>query len=105
MAEFLPRRASKDEGDGKVAPSARGILERLPAIWTMLTLAKWPDTGKRRQTSSLSVFVDAGVLKVSLNDKDGGQSCFVTGGTLDDCLEALERALQEDRTDWRKWKR
>ena len=53
--------------------------------------------------AALSVFVEAGWVKVALNDKDQRRSCYVSSETLSSCLEALELGLAGNTVDWRAW--
>lgn len=85
-----------------VLPS-EGVLARLPGVWEYLTQDKWEGGGKR-QPSTLSVFVDDGSVKASLNDRALSRSCFATGASLEACLLALEAMLQDESADWRGWK-
>lgn len=73
---------------------------------------KWPalcghlfdlkyDDGTERQTSTLMLLSELGVVKACLNDRDVSRSAWVSGRTVDECLEALESGLVADSLDWR----
>lgn len=90
-------------------PGYVGFCSDLHSLWpsvhdwlTMVT----DDRGVKRQTSSLSVFMDDGTFKAVLNDKDAGRSLFVSGRTLWAALDALEAHLVAGTGEWRKsqWK-
>lgn len=105
MGRFLgkrPEAVAKPSAEPAEAP--RGLLGKYPAIWEYLTLLVW-EGGKKRQPSTLSVFVEDGVIKVALNDRDLARSCYVSGASLEDALGALEKALESGEEGWRAWKR
>jgi len=72
----------------------------LPALAEHLILTNYED-GTHRQTSTLLIFVDAGVLKMCLSDREIGRSCFVTGRTFEEAFKALDDGLANDTVDWR----
>lgn len=86
------------QGGGMVA-SAFG--EGYPALWEYLTLAAWDD-GKPRQTATLTVFCEEGVVKLCLNDRDQDRSGWVSAATVETALERLDADLREDEVDWRR---
>jgi len=74
--------------------------------------SKWPilysylfdttyDDGSRRVPASLSFFVDKGILKVSLNDKDLRRVAFLAVEGPTAAFDKLEAALDIDGLDWR----
>lgn len=86
-----------------------GFDSDLHALWP--TVHDWltmvvDDRGVKRQTSSLSVFMDDGTFKAVLNDKDASRSLFVSGRTLWAALDSLEAHLVAGTGEWRKsqWK-
>jgi len=85
------------------ARAACKTLEGFPTIWEYLTAMTFED-GSERQTSSLSVFVEDGVVKVALNDRAEQRSAYVTGDDLRAALKALEGQLGGAGADWRAWK-
>jgi len=85
-------------------PSDPWLINNCPLLVEYLTSSRYEDKTPRT-TSTLTLFVDAGVLKMALNDRDANASLYVTGEALSDCLEALEKQLNEQKPDWRQWKR
>jgi hypothetical protein len=63
----------------------------------------WEDGG-RRTPGTLMVFVDDGMIKAGLRDRDGGYIAFVSATTLDGLLDALESGIKTQSLEWRKEK-
>jgi len=74
-----------------------------PTVCEWLTSAHYDD-GELRETSTIGLFVDCGVLKLCLNDRDLCRTLYVTSDSLEGALEALEKALRGGTPDWRPWK-
>jgi hypothetical protein len=72
-----------------------------PSIWEMLTAEEWED-GTPRKRSTVTIFIDEGQAKVSLNDRANGLVGFCTASSVEEALAALESALKEDRVEWRR---
>lgn len=101
MGSVLKRRTASG-GDGQ-SPDGLGVcpvLDPLPGVREMLVETRYPD-GQPRQTSTLLLFVEAGVVKACLRDRDQGQSAWSSGVSVIDALEALEAGLQADTVQWR----
>ena len=91
-------------GPRPVGVSDPRMMASLPHLVEYLTCDKWED-GTARQVSSITIFVDEGMLKASLNDKELQRSLFRTSNDLLSLFEALEAAVgQGDAADWRTWK-
>lgn len=76
------------------------LLDAVPGVREMLTETRYPD-GSPRQTSTLLVFLEEGIVKCCLNDRDQAQTAWASGGSVADCLGALEAGLQRDSLQWR----
>jgi len=74
-----------------------------PTVCEWLTASHYDD-GELRETSTLGLFVDCGVLKLCLNDRDQFRTLYVTSDSLEGALLALEAALRGSTPDWRPWK-
>lgn len=74
-----------------------------PAMWEYLTLDT-DDAGKERLTSMLCVFVESGVVKVALQDRQEGLSLWVSAQSIPEALDALEARLQAGDGEWRQSK-
>lgn len=71
-----------------------------PALVEFLTLSVWED-GTPRALGTLTLFVQDGLWKVCLNDKDASRIAFVSGKTPDDALGSAEANLASAALDWR----
>lgn len=76
------------------------LVRRAPMLYAMMTDDKWDD-GDARETSTLTLFVDAGMLKAVLNDRALSRTAFASSATLEGLLDALEEGLEADSLDWR----
>lgn len=72
-----------------------------PFLHSHLSDTRYSDDSAR-VTSTLLVFVDSGCLRLCINDRDNGRSCFVSRSTFEEALAALEKGLREGSLDWRK---
>jgi len=77
-----------------------GFGEAFPALWEFMTLARW-ESGKARVLGSLTLFVESGLVKCCVNDKDRRLMAFVGASGLLAVLEEVEKQLQEDCVSWR----
>lgn len=66
-----------------------------------MTAGAWDD-GQPRETSTLMVVAEEGLIKCCLNDRALGRSLWRSGATMDAALDALEAALVDPRADWRR---
>lgn len=57
--------------------------------------------GSRRVTGTVTVYVEGGCLKASLNDRDAGLVGFTTLDGLTTVLDELEGKLVAETVDWR----
>lgn len=80
---------------------AQGIMDLIPAVCDYLTLDAYED-GVKRTRASLMAFVETGVVKVCLNDRDQGMTLWRSGPSIEDCLVALETAIVSGAADWRR---
>jgi len=102
MSQFIRREQAckgNPAGSGLSVPPA-DLVARFPALWEYLWVDRWED-GKKRETSSITIFWGDGRLKGCLNDKANARVLFVAGETLTALLEALEAALASDQAEWR----
>jgi len=60
------------------------------------------DDGAVRKTGTLLVFVDQGVLKACLSDRDVAEVAFVSASSFEGLMERLEGGLREGALEWRK---
>jgi len=71
-----------------------------PTITEMLYATSYEDK-TLRQTSTLLIFCDNGVLRICLNDRDNQRSAFVTGETVEGTLLKLEDQLATQTVEWK----
>jgi len=75
--------------------------EGYPAIWEYLACGRYPD-GSARQRASLTVFVEDGLIKLCLSDRDCERTAWGGSDEMLDALAGLDRALQEGHVQWRR---
>lgn len=98
----LKRSVQKIEGGDSGAYTLDPATQKVcPTVFEYLTLEKWDD-GSPRKPSSLSVFAQEGVFKCILRDKDQGLCLWVSSDTLSMLFNALEAALADPETIWRR---
>lgn len=76
---------------------------RWPALWEYVTCTLF--RGVRRQTATLLFFREDGSWKLCVSDRDTERVLFRSGDTVEDCLDAAEKALESPRADWRASRR
>lgn len=80
--------------------SDRNFAKDYPTLHEMLTATQYGDN-QPRVTSTLLIFVENGILRFCLNDRDNSRSAFFTAETFSDGLEAIDSALLSNKVDWR----
>jgi len=96
------KKPSTDGSAGRV----KGELSASPFGQLYPTLLEWMETdrwedGTQRATTTLFIFVDVGLIKAMLKDRDASKVAFVSGTSLEAVLEAIERGLSEGSTEWK----
>jgi len=76
------------------------FLESYPTLHEYLTCTQW-DARTIRTTSTLLFFVENGVMKVCLNDRDNNRSAFFTAPTMEELMSEMEVKLASEKVDWR----
>lgn len=72
-----------------------------PALWEYMSSGSYPD-GSPRQTSSLTVFIEDGLIKLCLSDRDNSQTAWGASDEFEDALLGLEKALAGGVVQWRR---
>lgn len=72
-----------------------------PTLWAMLADVSWED-GSPRTTSTMTVFAEAGLVKLCLNDRDGGATAWASAASFELACEALEARLKDGSLEWRR---
>jgi hypothetical protein len=95
------------KGDQRRVGGASGSLiepdelsSRFPVLWSHLTHVEWAKDVPR-ETSSLLVFFQDGMLKGMVRDKDAGLCLWMASGSLGGLLDALEAGLCDPQAEWR----
>lgn len=88
------------EGCALVVPPAFGT--KYPNLAEYLSALAFPD-GSERETSTLTLLLEDGYLKVCLNDRANQRGVWRTGATLEECLGSLDAAVGAEGVAWRKW--
>lgn len=100
--EFLRRRQSASSSQAnQPSDDDKRLADAYPAVHGYLTRSEFDD-GTKRMTSSLTLFSDDGTLKAVLNDREAGESLWVTAAGLAGLLGALESHLQHGTGEWRR---
>lgn len=90
------------EGVPQAVASDEKFLRKYPEITAYLSDTSWED-GAAREPSALSVFIEGGMFKVAMNDKDLRRSLYISGVTFEAAMASLETALGKSQADWRSW--
>lgn len=98
----LRRRDSSPAVPGSGADlCASEFAKRWPGLHEFLTAMSYPDGGAR-VPGTVTFFVDGGLYKACLNDRDAGLTAWVSGPCPVSCWEAIEAGLQQDGLEWRR---
>lgn len=79
------------------------MREKFPTLVEHLGDEAWED-GSTRETSTITIFLENGMVKMALNDRDGQRSLYITCSRWKDAMNALEKAAAAPSADWRGWK-
>ncbi len=99
---YVRKRGSVDEPP----PPLWGIggcawADEHPFLAAFLSKTTYEDSSPRK-TGTLLVFVDQGALKACLSDRDVSEVAFISSGSFEALLDALEQGLREGELEWRK---
>lgn len=81
-------------------PVDAGFLRDREAIAEFMTELVGPDGKPREPSAVMIVFCDEGA-RVGLKDEDAGGWCWRVGPTVQDALDAIEKALKEDESPFK----
>lgn len=82
------------------APEDAAFQKKFPALWSFLVQTQWED-GTSRETGTVLIFVEDGVLKACASNRDSGHVAFVASQTVADLWGKLEKGIDGDSLDWR----
>lgn len=102
LMAFLKKREAVERKRSDLAAERAGEWAKAhPALWEYLVSEEYPD-GAPRERSMLCVFVENGLFKAALQDRDQQQSLWAAGEALESVLEALEaKCVSGDPSEWR----
>jgi len=101
---FVKKVAAADQKTAGVpSPEGDKWVRAYPALWEYLTLTEYEDK-TTRVTSTLLVFIEEGVVKACLNDRDASRTLWVSGPSVPDTLKALDALLRAGEGEWRSSK-
>jgi hypothetical protein len=103
----LPR-LQKPIASKATTPAAAGWIgddfkDMYPHVAAFLSQTTWDD-GTQRVTGTIGLFVQDGMLKAFLQDKDSGQTAFVTAPAFQALWDMIELGLTDGKLDWRTMK-
>lgn len=87
-------------GRSRGSLAASDFARLYPTLFEWLETDQWDD-GSARETTTLFIFADGGVLKVMMKDRDGKQVAFLSADSLDGLLGGLERGLADGSIVWK----
>lgn len=76
------------------------LVQGYPALWAFLTQTRWEDD-TARDPGSMLVFLQDGMLKAMLRDKNDGTCLWVAARGFTGLLDVLEACLLDPAADWR----
>jgi len=77
------------------------VLQNFPTIYDYLTCIQYTG-GEARVPSTLLAFVEDGMWKMCLNDRDNARSAWSAGRSAIECLKSLESSLEAATVEWRR---
>jgi len=98
----LKRRGGNADDEAGKGCADSGFEGDYPSLSDFLWSDRWPDDNSPRRLGTLTVFVEGGLWKACLNDRDQGMVAFGTSDTFLNLLQLLDDGLEQDRLDWRK---
>lgn len=99
----LSRNRKPDESTTGGLPSVvqdDSFREKFPTLVDFLCLGSWED-GSRRQTGTILVFMEDGLWKCCLNDRDGDCYCFLASESFQGLLSSANDNLDRNSCEWR----
>jgi hypothetical protein len=106
LEEFAMSLLRKADMGGRAPTGPRAADDKefasvYPVLWSYLSQCQWED-GTARDTSSLLIFAQDGILKAMLRDRDAGLCLWGSAPTVGGLFEVLEGMLSDPKADWRQ---
>ena len=86
---------------GGFVPSRDALSRDFPNLWDFLTQSAWED-GSRRETGSMLIFCDDGVIKTMVKDRDRGLCLWLTAPGLHTLFQVADAGVIDPSADWKK---
>jgi len=96
-----PQRPVKGPGGSHTIVDAK-LRKLMPSVVEYLESCAYED-GTLRKSSTISLFAEGKLIKVSLNDRDNSRTLWAEGESLEDAWRLLERLLSLPEPPWRWW--
>lgn len=99
----LQRNRRDEKGPGGVTDHLamdREFNEKYPTLADFLGLEAWPN-GDKRQTGTVLFFVEDGLWKCCLNDRDGDCYSFLSSESFSGLLSGANENLDRNTLEWR----
>lgn len=93
-----------EKGSSESSPVDEATSKKMPSLWEWLT-AHRDETGEARETGTILIFCEEGLVKVCACNRDTGHVAFISAKTLQDAFLKLDKGLANDSLDWRLSKR
>lgn len=77
------------------------LLQAFPTVYDYLTCVQYAE-GDARVPSTMLFFVEDGLWKCCLNDRDNARSAWSAGRSALECLKSLEASLEAATIEWRR---
>lgn len=101
MGRFAAKSGTTTGAAGSSTPIADPkVSGRFPALWDFVTVTAC-DNGDPRKTTTLLLFVEGGVWKCCIHDRERDRSAFVAASTLEGLMGKVDKGLDTDSLDWR----
>lgn len=100
MLKRVVAEAGENGGSSRSLESCQ-FLKGLPTVAEFLSLSRWED-GASRETGTVTLFFEEGLLKACLNDRDSGSSAFISARTFTSLFQAMEKGLLAGSLEWRQ---
>lgn len=96
----IDRRAKREAGKAGEPVSVGKIMQPYPSVVSFLSDTVYRD-GSGRVTGTLLMFVEAGLWKACLRDRDLDEVAFVSADTPEGVLSAMESGIKDGDLEWR----
>lgn len=95
---------NSEKGSSENPPIDETTSKKMPALWEWLTATK-DETGEARETGTILIFAEEGLVKMCVCNRDTGHVAFISAKTLQDAFLKVDKGLAADSLDWRLSKR